>query len=360
MFKIIDRYILAKFLSTFLFVVTVLTLVICVIDFVEKNEDFIQNKPGLAKILGVYYLNFAPYYANMLSPITVFIAAVFVTVQLATRTEIIAILSSGVSFLRFMVPYFIGSIIIGVCIFFLNGYVIPRANSKRVAFEVQYLKDQFTYSGRNIHLKVGPTTYAYLESYSNQLNTGYRFTLESIINRKLTVKTTADRFVWVPQKKCWRLETYTIRTFDSTGKENFVEGVALDTVLRLTPQDFSSDYMRYETLTTPELTDYLAEMQMRGADNTTPYQIEKYLRVTYPFAIVILTIIAVILSARKSRGGAGFQITLGLILAFVYIIFFIMSRSIAQAGFMNPLLACWLPNIVFTGIGVLLYKTVPR
>jgi lipopolysaccharide export system permease protein len=199
-----------------------------------------------------------------------------------------------------------------------------------------------------------------MESYSNPLNTGYRFTLETIENRTLKVKTSAERFVWVAAKKNWRMEDYTIRRFDSAGKETFVEGANLDTTLRISPSDFSSDYLRYETLTTPELTDYLAEMQMRGADNTEPYQIEKYLRVTYPFAILILTVIGVILSARKSRGGVGFNIALGFLLAFVYIIFFIMSRSIAQAGFMNVLLACWLPNLVFTGVGVLLYKTVPR
>lgn len=361
MLKLIDRYILGKFLSTFLFVVLVLTAVICVIDFVEKNDDFIQTNPGYQRILRDYYLNFAPYYANMLSPITVFIATVFVTAQMAARTEIIAILSSGVSFLRLLRPYLLGAILIGSCIFLLNSYVIPRANNKRVAFEVKYLKNPFAFDSRNIHMKVAPDTYAYMESYSNALNTGYKFTLETIIDgRVLKTKTRAERFVWLPEKKKWRLEEYTTRSFDSTGKETYVRGPALDTTLRLTPTDFSSDYLRYETLTTPQLTDYLAEMEMRGADNTAPYQIEKYLRLTYPFAIVILTMIGVILSARKSREGPGFQIALGFVLAFIYIIFFIMSRSIAQAGFMNTLLACWLPNIVFSGVGVLLYKTVPR
>jgi lipopolysaccharide export system permease protein len=249
---------------------------------------------------------------------------------------------------------------IGSVIFYLNGYVIPIANRHRVAFEIKYLQDPFVYDGRNIHLKIAPNTFAYMESYSNTFNTGYRFTLETIEDRQLKVKTRAERIIWVPERKRWRLEDYTIRTIDSAGGETYRKGATLDTVLRISPQDFANDYMRYETLTTPQLTAYLAEMELRGADNLGPYQIEKYLRITYPFAIVILTVIGVILSARKSRGGAGFQIALGFLLAFIYIIFFIMSRSIAQAGYMNPLLACWLPNLVFTGIGFVLYKTVPR
>lgn len=361
MLKLIDWYILRKFLTTFLFVVLVLTVVICVIDFVEKNDDFIHSKPGFVRMMRDYFLNLAPYFINLLSPITVFIATVIVTAQLATRTEIIAILSAGVSFRRLWVPYVAGATIVGISLFLLNSYVIPRANRKRVEFEMKYIKNPFTFEGRNIHMKVAPEVYAYLESYSNTLNTGYRFTLETIRDRKLLVKTRAERLVWQPERKNWRLEDYSIRRFDpATGAETFTIGGVLDTTLRLSPADFGNDYLRYETLTTPELNSYLAELVMRGADNTAPYQIEKYLRITYPFAMVILTIIGVIMTARKTREGPGLQIAIGFALAFIYIIFFIMSRSIAQAGSIDPLLACWLPNLVFSGIGVFLYKTVPR
>ena len=358
--RILDRYILGKFLTTFVFTVFTLTLVICVIDYVEKNDDFIRTQPGIGKILGVYYLNFFPYYANMLSPITVFIATVFVTSRLAARTEIVAMLSGGVSFIRLLMPFAAGAVIVGTGIFFLTNFVIPRANQNRVAFEVQYLKNPFVFSGRNVHIKTAPNTFAYLESYSNTASTGYNFTLETIINRKLVSKLRAERVIWQIKKDQWQCENYSIRTLDTAGRENVKQGLALDTAFGITPEDFSNSYLLYETLTTPELNKFINVLQNRGADNLLPYLIEKYLRLTYPFAILILTLIGVILSARKSREGPGFQIALGFLLAFVYIIFFIMSRSIAQAGSMPPLLACWLPNIVFACIGLVLFKTVPK
>jgi len=358
--KILDRYIFTKFVTSFLFVVLALTAVIVVIDFTEKNDDFIRSQPGIKKIVFTYFFNFIPYITNMLSPITVFIATVFVTARLASRTEIIAILNSGVSFVRFLVPYIAGSSIIGLCIFGLNSFIIPHSNAKRVGFELQYLKQKFNYEARNVHIKVAPETYAYLESYNNQADIGYQFSLETIRDGALVSKLKSERIAWVAAKGKWRVEDYSLRQIDSNGKETYTKGVSVDTTLRILPKDFASTYLLYETLSTPELNAHISEMEARGADDIMPYRIEKYLRLTYPFAILILTLIGVILSARKTREGAGFQIALGFALAFIYIIFFIMSRSIAQAGSIEPLLACWLPNIVFSCIGLVLYKTVPR
>ncbi len=358
--KILDRYILGKFLSSFIFVVFTLTLVICIIDLTEKNDDFIRTKPGLYKIVFNYYLNFIPYFANMLSPITVFIATVFVTARLAARTEITAILCSGVSFIRFLMPYAAGAIIIGGAIFFLGGEVIPVSNRKRVAFEIEFVKKGVSFDQRNVHMRIGPKSYAYLESYSNGSNTGYLFTLEDIENGQLNRKIKADRIVWLPEKKQWRMENWSYRTIAKDGQTTMSFGMAKDTALRLTPDDFDANYLYYEMLTNSELDKFIQEQESRGSDTVMPYKIERYLRLTYPFAIVILTIIGVIVSARKSREGAGFQIALGFLLAFVYIIFFIMSRSVAQRGGIDPLLACWMPNIIFTGIGLVLYRYVPR
>jgi len=358
--KILDRYILGKFLSAFLFVVLMLTIVICIIDLTEKNDDFIRTKPGLYKILVQYYLNFIPYYANLLSPITVFIATVFVTARLAARTEITAILCSGVSFVRFLMPYIAGASIIGLAIFYLNGNVIPVSNRKRIAFEIEFIKKGVNFDQHNVHMKISPTSYAYLESYSNAANTGYLFTLEEIEKGQLNSKIKADRIVWLPEKKQWRLENWTYRTIASDGQSTIKLGATKDTTLRLTPGDFDANYLFYEMLTNSELNTFIQEQEKRGSDTVMDYKIERYLRFTAPFAIVILTVIGVIVSARKSREGAGFQIALGFLLAFVYIIFFIMSRSVAQRGGIDPLLACWMPNLIFTGIGLVLYRYVPR
>lgn len=357
--KILDRYIFTQFLRSFLFIVLMLSLVICMIDVVEKNDDFIKTKPGFFKIIFVYYANFFPYIANMLSPITVFIATVFMTSRLAARTEIIAILGSGISFFRLLLPYVAGSGLIAVATYFLIGWVIPDANKKRVAFELQYIKDPFHFDGRNTHIKVSPTSYFYIQAYNNETTEGFNCTLEDIANTSLQKKLKAEKISWIPEQSKWRLEK--VRMFDFTQTPNrLTSRLALDTALALKPKDFESQYLKYETLNNTELGSFLADLRTRGADNTETYIVEQYLRITYPFSIIILTMIGVILSARKSREGAGFQIAMGFVLAFVYIIFYITSRTIAQAGSMDPLLACWLPNLVFTGIGIALYKSVPR
>lgn len=357
--KILDKYILKKFLTTFFFVVLILVSVICVIDFTEKNDDFIKSNPPFKAIVVDYYMNLFPYWANMLSPITVFIATVFVTAKLAAHTEIVAILSSGVSFRRLMVPYIIGSAMIGLMTFGLIGWVIPNANKTRVAFELQYIKNPFYFSDRNIHIKVAPRTYVYMESYSNHNNVGYQFTMEDIANTQMRKKLSAERISWQPETETWKVENYILRTFDGM-KETIQYGHSLDTTINLYPKDFSSTHGLHETLTLSELQDFINELRERGADNVETYLIERNERFTYPFAIVILTIIGVILSARKSRGGTGGQIALGFTLAFIYILFVIISRSLAQGGSMEPILASWLPNIIFACIGVILYKTVPR
>jgi lipopolysaccharide export system permease protein len=357
--KILDRYILLAFLRTFVFVVFILTTIIMVIDLVEKNGDFLKTKPGWDKIVFEYMANFIPYIANMLSPITVFIATVYITARLAGRTEIIAMLSTGMSFMRLLVPYLMGATIIGGSIYYINGWVIPKSNKIRVAFENKYLKNPFFFDGRNVHLKIAPYTFAYLESYNNTNQTGYQFTLEHIKGTDLHSKLKAARILWLPESGKWRLEDYSIRNMrDSVHTLQF--GQTLDTTINLLPKDFESTYLLYETFTTTELLAYIEELKQKGADDIETYLVEKYLRITYPFAIIILTMIGVILSARKSREGTGFQIAVGFFLAFVYIIFYITSRTIAQAGSMDPLLACWLPNIVFACIGIVLYKTIPR
>ncbi|NJN27378.1 MAG: YjgP/YjgQ family permease [Cyclobacteriaceae bacterium] len=356
--KILDWYILKKFLKSYVFVVFVIELVVVIIHITEQNENYIKHELSAAQIFG-YYLDYVPYIANMIAPITIFITVVFVTSQLAQHSEIIAMLSSGVSFTRLMRPYMFGAIIIGAITFYLGGWVIPNGNKDRVAFELQYIKGTYHYSGKNIHIKIAPTTMLYLQSYNVTSNVGYKPTLETLEDGVLKNKLEAVRMEWQDETEKWRLRTWKKREIDGMN-EIFTTGEQLDTTLRISPKDFESDYSRFETLTMNELYAYIDELRMRGADDIEVYEIEKYIRYTAPFAAIILTFIGLSVSARKARGGSGFQIALGFLLAFIYIIFFIFSRTSAEAGSITPIVAIWIPNIVFTIIGLAIYQTVPR
>lgn len=356
--KILDRYILKKFLASYAFVIFIIEIVVVLIHFTDNNENYIKNELTAAQILG-YYIDYAPYVANMISPITVFITVVFMTSRLAQHSEIIAMLSSGVSFRRLMRPYMMGALIIAGLTFYLGGWVIPNGNKERVAFELAYIKGTYHFTERNIHIKIAPTTLLYLKNYSVTNDVGYNPTLETIEDGVLKVKLEATRMEWQEETEKWRLRNWKKREINGMN-EIYEKGNLLDTTLRIHPKDFASDYSRFETLTMNELYSYIDELKLRGADNIEVYEIEKYMRYTSPFAALILTFIGLGVSARKARGGAGFQIALGFLLAFIYIIFFIFSRTSAEAGSIEPIIAIWIPNIIFTIIGVVIYQTVPR
>ena len=356
--RILDRYILKKLLSSFFFVVSIIVSVVCIIDMTEKNEKFIKNNLSAEQIIG-YYLDYFPYIANMIAPITVFIATVFITAKLASHTEIIAMLSSGVSFRRLMRPYLIGSVIIAGISFYMTGWVIPDSNKTRVEFEIKYFEKPYYFNEENIHIKVAPEVYLYMERYHNQSDVGYKFTLEKIQDTKLIKKLSAEQIKWMEDEEKWQLVNWKVREFKGF-KEEVSFGQSLDTTLAIHPKDFANNYRLYETFTLNELNQYIRELRQRGADDIEMYLIEKYLRFTSPFTIIILTFIGLVVSARKSREGAGFQIALGFLIAFIYIIFFVFTRSIAEVGAMDPALGVWIPNLIFSGVGVFLYKTLPR
>jgi lipopolysaccharide export system permease protein len=358
MLKKLDWYVIRMFLTTFVFVVLCLVAIISIIDFTEKNDDFIEKNVSKEQIFN-YFINFIPYIVNLLTPITVFIATVFVTSRMASRSEIIAALAAGISFRRFMVPFLVGASVIAVLSFLLNGWVIPDSNKERIAFEVAYIRKPFYFNERDVHIKVSENDYAYLESYNNNADIGYRFTLETIKGNELKEKLSARRIEWDSANSKWRLRRWKKHTFNNL-EESFDSGNILDTTLALHPDDFGSNFRAYETLTMPELNQHITKLRSRGADDILFFVVEKYIRYMTPFTVLILTFIGVIMSSRKTRGGSGFLIALGFMIAFVFIIFFILSRSTAEVGSMNPLLAVWLPNIIFSGIALLLYRYVPR
>ncbi|PLK46310.1 LptF/LptG family permease [Emticicia sp. TH156] len=358
--NILDKYLIKRFLTTYIFAVLVIVLIIMVIDFVEKNDDFIQKQAPMRAILLQYYANLAPYWANYISPLMIFISTVFFTAQMAAHTEIVAILSSGVSFPRLMLPYFLGSSVIAVFSFVMVGWILPKANTERLAFENVYVNDKFYFSTRDFHTAVAPNTYAYMSSYNNDAKTGYDFTLEKIVNNKLVEKLSAKRIDWNDSTKKWRIHNYKIRTL-GVMKDKMVYGdTPKDTTINLSPKDFENEHQIHESFTIPELREKISLIKTRGAEGIESYEIELYQRFATPFAVIILSLMGLIVSARKARGGVGFQIAVGFVLAFVYILFYIMSKGIAESGNMPPILAVWLPNIVFGMIGTVMYFTVPR
>jgi lipopolysaccharide export system permease protein len=357
--KLIDKYIFTKFLQTFFFVVLLINSVICVIDYTEKINDFIKKKVTAGEILGEYYLSFIPHITNMLSPITVFIATVFITARLAARTEIIAILACGVSFKRLLLPYLMGASILALTTFLMNGWVIPKTNKIKVAFENKYLKGTYYYDERNVHSKVAPNTFAYMQSYNNLSRTGYLFTLEYVVDKQVRQKLSAERIEWDSVKTVWKIPSYKLITFNGE-EETVYTGTAMDTALNLRPKDFESKHLLHETFTLPELDAYIAEQTHRGNTQIGIFVVERQERYAYPFAIVILTLMGVIVSARKSRQGTGMLIAIGFLLAFVFVTFVRMSRSMGQAGTLDPWLAAWLPTLVFAVITMFLYRTVQK
>jgi lipopolysaccharide export system permease protein len=369
--KLIDQYIIKRFLTTFVFVVLIFLAVITVIDITEKVDKY--TKADLSALeIAVYYLNYIPWIGSLLMPITIFIATVYVCSRMASHTEIIAILSSGVSFRRLLFPFFLGAFFVAILSFALNGWIIPNSSKFRLAFEMQYLKGKFYYEKRNIHIQVDSDTYLYLQSYNNSQNTGYHFTIEKFDNNRLIEKLTANRIEWDTTKRKWTLKDWKIKKVDAvfektslnpesfTKRDSLSSGMTLDTALVITPKEFESDYRKYEGMTMGELDDYIHMLRSRGSTGVETYEVEKYSRYSSPFSIFILVFMGVIVASRKSRGGTGLQIALGFTLSFIFLIFHILFRSIAEAGDMPPQLSVWIPNVIFAAISLVMYKFVPR
>lgn len=356
--KLLDRYILKKFLFSFLFILVLIILIITVIDITEKNDYFIKHKLTYREIVNYYY-SFLPFMANILTPITVFITTVFVTSRLAQRTEIIAILSGGISFPRFLVPYFIGASLIAIGSFLLTGWVLANANKKRVAFEIKYIDSPFRTNSKNIHIKLSEDTYLYVGYYRSYNNTGSDITIETICDYQLIEKLSAKSMRWVAEKEQWELKDWVKREIDGLD-EKITHGPFLEVAFNLHPDDFIINPKLHEMLTLTELNTYIKKLQAKGSDNLHVFLTEKYVRYMSPFAAILLTFMGVVVCARKSRGGVGLQIAIGFILALVYIALFLFSKGAANVKGTNLLLTIWLPNILFSFVSLVLYKLTPK
>ncbi len=356
--KILDRYILKKFLFSFLFVLLLLTVIITLIDFTEKNGYFIKHKLGYKEIME-YYGAYMVFIINFITPITVFITTVFVTSRLAQHTELIAMLSSGVSFLRLLATYLVGAMTIVLCSFFLTGWILAKANIKRVAFETEYIDSVFRSRSQHLHIRMDPAHYLYVERYRTYNNSGTNVIIETISDNQLLERLSAKRITWLEAEGKWRLQDWMLRKIEGL-EEHIQQGSTLDTLLNIHPNDFSINPKLHETLTLPELNAHIESLQNKGADNVYIFLTEKYVRYMTPCAAIILTCMGVVVSARKARRGIGLQIALGFILAFVYIALFLFAKGVAAAKGTHLLLTVWIPNIVFSMVSIILYKLLPK
>lgn len=350
----IDFYIIKKFLGTFFYAIALIISISIVFDISEKIDDFMTKDVPMKSIVFDYYVNFVPYFANLFSGLFTFIAVIYFTSKLAYNTEIIAILSSGVSYNRLMRPYLIGASVIVLFSYILGNYIIPPANKKRVDFSNMYIWTKKVGTERNIHRQIEPGVFVYIDSYNAATDAGYKFTIEKFVDRKLVSKLSATSIKWDREKKIWVVSEYTIRTIDGY-TEKITTGSQKDTLLNMIPDDYQVIDNIVETMTLPKLNEAISTLRLRGV-NTIDYEIEKHKRRSGPFSAFILTIIGVSLASRKIKGGIGFHLGLGLLLSFSYILFMQVTTVFATSGLLIPSLALWIPNIIYGALAFYLYR----
>ncbi len=357
MFKLLDRYIIRKFLGTYVFAIILLLAIVIMFDVNEKFDSF--AKAPLQATLFDYFLNFLPYFANQFSPLFTFIAVIFFTSKLAGNSEIIAMLSSGMSFRRLLRPYMVSAAIIAALTFVLSAYVIPPANIKRINYTNTYVKNKRVDYGSNIMLMVAPGQIAYMSRYDNLSKTGHNFSLESFDeDKRLVSRLTARSIKWDTITQ-WRIYDYVQRDFRDD-REYITKGSARDTSIPFEPRDFLISSQDHEQMTSPALNEYIRRQKARGVGNIQTFEVERERRYAMTAAAFILTVIGMTLSVKKQKGGMGLNIGIGLVLSFSYILFMTITQTFAISGLTSPFVAMWIPNFIYIIIAIVLYRRTSR
>jgi lipopolysaccharide export system permease protein len=367
--KILDRYIIRKFLGTWIFSIAMFIVILVVFDYAEKLEDFINNKAPLAAIWFQYYFNFIPFFINQFVGLLTFIGVIFFTSKMAYNTEIVAMLSSGESFRRLMWPYFVSATVIMMFSLVLNLWVIPRANAPRVAFEDSYITSKMRASrtyDQNIYRQIGPGTFVYLRDFSGDTQKASYFAIERYEGGHLASSLEAASVTYDQQTGHWTAPTYILRTMptvDSLGnptEERFEKLTRLDTLININTTELGRLDQLITTMNIHELNDFIDEQKAKGSDSMALLEVERQSRFSYPAAIFILTLIGVSLSSRKVRGGTGLHMGLGITLCFGYILFSRFAEEFAKGGILPAALSVWIPNIIFAAIAFYLYVKAPK
>ncbi|WP_028907898.1 LptF/LptG family permease [Xylanibacter ruminicola] len=360
--KRLDRYIIAKFIGTYIFSIILIISISIVFDVNENLAKFSTYNAPLKAIVFDYYANFVPYFANLFSPLFVFIAVIFFTSKLAGNSEIIAMLAAGVSFKRLLRPYMISAALIAAVNFYLGGYVIPKGNQVKMDFEAKYKNKERNLSANNVQLMVQPGVIAYLQQYDDVTKTGYGFSLDKFENKKLVSHMTASviRYDSISDSRYhWKAQSYKIRTLKGL-REEIESGAVIDTLIQMEPMDLVFSKGQQETLTSTELSDYISKQVERGSVNVVQYEVEYHKRIATSFASFILTMIGVSLSSRKRKGGMGMYLGIGLALSFGYILLQTISATFAINADTPALLAAWIPNLLYVIIAYFCYRQAPN
>ncbi len=358
---ILDWYIIKKFIGTYIYAILLIISIAIVFDFNENLSKFTQYHAPWRAIIFDYYANFIPYYSNLFSPLFVFIAVIFFTSKLAGNSEIIAMLAAGVSIKRLMRPYMLSCVVIAGLTFYLNSFVIPHGTVIRQNFETLYRNSKKNTSAEDIQLFVAKNTTAYIQNYDDQYKRGYGFSLVKIKNKKIVSHLTAMEIQYdtiADSKYHWKLSNWKIRTLKGL-KEHIQSGATKDTVLLMEPTDLVYSKGQQETFTSPELRDYISKQTSRGSGNVVQYEVEFHKRIAMSFSSFILTIIGLALSSRKRKGGMGLSLGIGLALSFSYIMLQTVSATFAIQDNTPPILAAWIPNIIFAIIAYFCYRHAP-
>ena len=357
--KKLDIYIIRKFLGTYFYAIILLTIIIIIFDISEKIDDFIEKDAPLKAIIFDYYMNFIPYFVNMFSALFTFIAVVYFTSRMASNTEIVAILNAGVSFWRMLLPYLISGIFLTVLSFTLMNYVIPFTNRNLRNFEKQYIKNPFMMRQMNLHLQLEPGTYIYVENFNNIGKIGYRFTLEKFDSTGLNLKIKADMITWDSIQSQWKMTNYLIRKLQPKG-EIIYQGRETDTAMAFSPADFMTDIEDAKIMTYNQLNKFIKQEEMRGSSLAAQFNLEKYKRLTFPFANLVLTFIGVALSSRKVRGGIGMHLGMGIGIAFTFILLLQITSVFAVFGTLPAYVALWIPNFLYSIVAIILLRMAPK
>lgn len=357
----LDWYIIKKFLSTFFFALALIITVAIVIDLSEHLDDFIQNHASSKELVFDYYIYFIPWFYNLFNNLFVFIAVVFFTSKMASNSEIVAILSGGVSYWRLMRPYFVASTFLAVIGFGLNSWLIPYCNGQKVKFENQYLNgriDAENHAEKNVHRQLLPGKYMFIDHFSKRDSIGYKFTLEYFEGKDLVYKLSADRLAWNNETGKWHVNNYVERHLGDSS--SIKRGEQKDIDIKFNPYEFFLRKDDVGIFNARELDRVISAERMRGAEKIEYYLVEKYRRLAMPISTIILTVIGLSVSSRKVRGGIGLHVGIGLGIAFVFIFLNQMTYAFAYSGFMSPLLAVWIPNILYSFIAYYMVLKTPK
>jgi lipopolysaccharide export system permease protein len=357
--KIIDKYILKRYLATFTVMLLMFIPIGIVIDVSEKVNRMLENKVAFSEI-ALYYLNFTIYFANLLFPIFLFLSVIWFTSKLANNTEIIAILSSGISFTRFLRPYLIGATIVSCFVLLMGFFIVPKASKGFNDFRFRYLnKNKETRESSNVFRQVSDNEFIYVNSFSQRTNMAFNFTLEKFNKGKLESKLTANRLRFNPHDSTYTMFNYTNRKVGEFG-DRLTTGVKKDTVFKFDLEDLTPEVYVAETLSLGALTDFIKKEEARGNGNVKVYKVVLYKKYSIPVSAFILTIIAVAVSSMKRRGGMGMNLAIGIILAFSFIFFDKIFGTLAEKSSFPPIIAVWIPNTAFAILAFFLLRNAKR